>query len=56
MDEKDALFYDIKATEILSTELAKRDEPTATKASAIERGVRQHPDGVTEQYERIEFS
>jgi hypothetical protein len=49
------LYDDIKAMDRVSRELVRRSSPDGAQPSALERGVREKPDGTRETYERIEF-
>ena len=50
------LYDDIKAAERVSSALVPASGPSGqADVAALERGVREHPSGVTEHYERVEF-
>ena len=51
----DELYHDIKAVEKVSKQLALPDSAAPTHPSAMERGMRERPDGTVERYERLEF-
>lgn len=49
------LFEDVKAMDQVSRSLALADPQTIGEVAAMERGRREHPDGVVEEYQRLEF-
>jgi hypothetical protein len=51
----DELFEDVHAMAKFSNELAVRETAPAQRAKALERGTRHHPNGVVEEYERVEL-
>lgn len=51
-DATPALYADVKAFDVL----AATQMPSPGQVRAIEKGHRVWPDGMTEDYERIEFS
>lgn len=57
MDDASPLFEDVKAMDKVSRALVPQGDgsaPTQTP-SALERGVRERPDGTVETYERVEY-
>jgi hypothetical protein len=54
MDES-RLFEDVHTAVEVSKSLTVADQPVSPDVAAIERGHREHVDGTTEDYERIEF-
>lgn len=56
VSDESPLYEDVEAMDRVSRELVPRPEPAATqRPSALERGVREKPDGTVEHYERVEY-
>lgn len=57
MADDSRLFDDVKAMDKVPREIALRADPTLSSQApaALERGVRERPDGTRETYERVEY-
>jgi len=52
----DELYEDVKAFDKVSKALSvPKSNRAQSKVKAAERGLRRHPNGVTEEYERLEM-